>query len=90
MPTNDEIFRIEHLRNYVADLNRGRGMGFVVSRKRISFSFVLSVTIKVASTMGVVFPIMLSLTRVELQEDGMLGEEGGGNSTRQDGCVWVC
>jgi hypothetical protein len=41
----------------------------------------------------VVFPIMLSLTRVELQEDEMLGEEGellGGNSTTQDGCVWVC
>ena len=45
-------------------------MGFVLNRKRISYNFVLSMTLKAASFMSVVFPIILSLTRVEVEEGG--------------------
>ena len=77
MPTNEEIHRIEHLRSYVRDLNRGRGMGFAVSRKRISYSFVLSVAMKAASIMAVIFPILLSLARVDSRESEMLTDADG-------------
>ena len=78
MPTNDEILRIEHVHSYLRNLNRGRGMGFVIGRKRISYSFVLSMAIKAASAMVFLFPIMLSFTQVEKGEDSNTNNATGG------------
>ena len=63
---------IEHLCGYVRGLNRGRGMGFVIQRKRINQTFVLSLAAKVLSVMSICFPMFLSLTRVEDKEDALL------------------
>ena len=71
LPTDAEILRITHLRNYVRDLNRGRGMGFVMSNKRISYSYVLSMTMRAASAMPFFFAIMLSFNT----EDQLLEAE---------------
>ena len=46
-------------RETFASLNRGRGMGFVISGKQISHSFVLSLTLKVASAMPFCYAIVL-------------------------------
>ena len=37
----------------------------MIQRKRISYSFVLTMAMKAASAMVLLFPVMLSLTRVE-------------------------
>ena len=54
---------IEHLYGYVRNLNRGKRMGFMVHRKRISHSFVMSMLVRAVSSMAFLFPIILSLTR---------------------------
>jgi hypothetical protein len=72
MPTNDQFLRIEHLRGYVRGLNRGRGMGFVIHRKRINHTFVVALAVKVISVMTISFPVILSLARVEQKEDEVL------------------
>ncbi len=72
MPTKEQHYKIEHLLQYVRGLNRGRGMGFVIYRKRISSSFAISLAAKVVSVMSISFPVILSLTRVEQQEGEIL------------------
>ena len=72
MPAKDQQRNIEHLCGYVRGLNRGRGMGFVIQRKRINHTFVLSLAAKVLSVMSIAFPVFLSLTRVEDKEDALL------------------
>jgi hypothetical protein len=74
LPSDPEKLAIEHLHNYVRSLNRGRGMGFVISKKRISHSFVLSLTLKVASAVPFFFAIIISLWS---------GEERLVNATRE-------
>ncbi len=81
MPTKDQQRDIESLRGYVRGLNRGRGMGFVIHRKRISHTFVVALAAKVFSVMAVSFPIILSLTRVEHKENVLL------NHTDTAGCA---
>ena len=73
MPTNDEKLAIELLRDYVRDLNRGRGMGFVISNQRISYSLVLNMTLSVASAMPFFFALMVSFGNVEQQDGELLG-----------------
>jgi hypothetical protein len=51
MPTKEQEQHIDHLFRYVRGLNRGRGMGFVIQRKRISYSFVLTTAVRAASAM---------------------------------------
>ena len=77
MPTNDEKLAIELLRDYVRDLNRGRGMGFVISNQRISYSLVLNMTLSVASAMPFFFALMVSFGNVEQEEDELLGNATG-------------
>ena len=72
MPTTDQQRNIEHLCSYVRGLNRGRGMGFVMFRKRISHSFTIALAMKVISVMTISFPVILSLTRIEEGEDEIL------------------
>jgi hypothetical protein len=72
MPTTDQQRNIEHLCSYVRGLNRGRGMGFVMFRKRISHSFTIALAMKVISVMAISFPVILSLTRIEEGEDEIL------------------
>ncbi len=72
MPTNDQFLRVEHLCGYVRGLNRGRGMGFVIHRKRINHTFVVALAVKTISVMTISFPVILSLTRVEHKEDLVL------------------
>jgi hypothetical protein len=83
VPTREQDQRTESVLRYVRGLNRGRGMGFVIQRKRISYSFVLTMAIKAASAMVLLFPVMLSLTRVEADEDEKL------NATATS-CVAAC
>jgi len=68
IPTKDQQLNAEYMLRYVRGLNRGHGMGFVIQRKRISYSFVLTMTARVLSAMVFLFPVMLSLTRVEGEE----------------------
>jgi hypothetical protein len=75
MPTKDQQRDIEHLCGYVRGLNRGRGMGFVIHRKRISHTFVMSLAVKALSVMTVSFPVILSLARVEFKEDEMISRD---------------
>jgi hypothetical protein len=72
MPTKEQEQHIGHLFHYVRGLNRGRGMGFVMQRKRISYSFVLTMAVRAASAMLFLFPVMLTLTGVEEGEDKLL------------------
>jgi hypothetical protein len=55
---------------------------FVTRRKRISYSYVLTMAVRAASATLFLFPIMLSLTRVEAEEDELLS-----NGTA---CVAAC
>ena len=75
--TKEQDQRIESLLRYVRNLNGGKGMGFMISRKRISHSFVVSMTARAASSMLFLFPILLSLTRVEEEEDELLANATG-------------
>jgi hypothetical protein len=68
VPTKEQQQAMEYLLRYVRGLNRGRGMGFVIQRKRISYSFVLTMSVRAASAMLFIFPLMLSLTKVEEEE----------------------
>jgi hypothetical protein len=68
IPTKAQQLNAEYMLRYVRGLNRGHGMGFVIQRKRISYSFVLTMTARVLSAMVFLFPVMLSLTRVEGEE----------------------
>ena len=72
MPTKEQEQHIGHLFHYVRGLNRGRGMGFVMQRKRISYSFVLTTAVRAASAMLFLFPIMLSLSSVKKGGDELL------------------
>ena len=68
MPTKEQEQHIQSLLGYVRGLNRGKGMGFMILNKRITTSFVVSMIAKAVSGMVVLFPVMLSLTRVEDEE----------------------
>jgi len=68
MPTREQKHNIEHLHGFLSNLNRRKGMGFMILRKRITHSFVISTTARVVSVMGFLFPIMLSLLRVHHEE----------------------
>ena len=72
MPTKEQQHAIEHLYGYVRKLNRGKGMGFMVARKRITASFVMSMMAKAVSVMVFFFPFIIRLTRVETEENGLL------------------
>ena len=63
VPTKEQREVIEHLYGYVRNINRGKRMGFMVHRKRISHSFVMSMLVRAVSSMAFLFPIILSLTR---------------------------
>ena len=77
MPTREQREQIEHLRDYIRGLNRGRGMGFVISRKRISHTFVVALVAKIGSLMAVSFPVIRSIARVEFQEGVLLNHTTG-------------
>eukprot|EP01046_Picozoa_sp_COSAG06_P039548 COSAG06_NODE_4689_length_4035_cov_2.989837_3_plen_448_part_00 len=68
MPTKEQEQHIQSLLGYVRGLNRGKGMGFVILNKRITTSFVVAMIAKAVSAMVFLFPVMISLTRVEDQE----------------------
>ena len=72
VPTKEQRDIIEHIYGYVRNLNRGKGMGFMVMRKRISHSFVMTMAARALSSMLFLFPVILSLTQVEQEEDKLL------------------
>ena len=72
MPNKEQRLQIEHLYGYVRKLNRGKGMGFMVARKRITLSFVISLMARVISVMIFVFPLIIGLSRVEREEAELL------------------
>ena len=72
MPTREQEQHIEHLRGFVRGLNRGRGMGFMIQRKRISYSFVMTMTVRALSAMVFIFPIMLKEGNLEADDDALL------------------
>ena len=57
---------------FVRGLNRGRGVGFVIRRKRVSNSFVVTMTAQALSVMIFVFPIMLSEGKLEPEDVALL------------------
>eukprot|EP01046_Picozoa_sp_COSAG06_P009573 COSAG06_NODE_501_length_14953_cov_25.827858_17_plen_445_part_00 len=72
MPTREQEQHIEHLRGFVRGLNRGSGMGFMIQRKRISHSFVMTMTVRALSAMVFIFPIMLKEGNLEADDDALL------------------
>ena len=60
------------LYGFVRNLNRGKGMGFMILRKRISYSFVMSTAARAASSMVFAFPVILSLLRVARDDEDVL------------------
>ena len=69
MPSKAQEQHIRTLLGYVRALNRGKGMGFMIVRKRITSSFVIALLAKVVGTMSTFFPIFLAITRAERGED---------------------
>ena len=57
---------------FVRGLNRGRGMGFMIQRKRISYSFVMTMTVRALSAMVFIFPIMLKEGNLEADNEALL------------------
>ena len=53
-------------------LNRGKGMGFIAARKRITASFVVSLMTRAISVMLFIFPLIINLSRVEREEMELL------------------
>ena len=72
MPTKEQEQHINSLLGYVRGLNRGKGMGFMIVRKRITSSFVIALLAKVAGTMSTFFPIFLAITRTDRGEDELV------------------
>ena len=61
MPTKDHQDSIEHLCGYMSRLNRGKGMGFFIMRKRITHSFVILIMAQAVSAMAFLIPIIKSI-----------------------------
>eukprot|EP01043_Picozoa_sp_COSAG02_P053782 COSAG02_NODE_5991_length_3886_cov_2.197254_1_plen_299_part_00 len=78
---------IDYLLQYVKNLNRRRGMGFTLHRKRISHSFVLSLGLKAVSFMPIFFAVMLSFTKVETEEQAIQTDEEMMMNVTRERCV---
>lgn len=78
---------IDYLLQYVKNLNRRHGMGFMLQRKRISHSFVMSLGFKLVSYMPIFFAIMLSFTKVEIKEQAIQHEEERVMNITRERCV---
>eukprot|EP01046_Picozoa_sp_COSAG06_P036734 COSAG06_NODE_4079_length_4595_cov_8.002669_3_plen_107_part_00 len=71
----EQLHRIEGLKRYINELNRDQGLGFILLRKRVTFTLVVGLLIQTASGMIVLNGFLLSLTKVEGEEEQAITEE---------------
>jgi hypothetical protein len=58
LATSEQLHRIEGLKRYINEQNRDQGLGFLLLRKRITFTFVLGLLIQTVGAMPVVITLM--------------------------------
>jgi hypothetical protein len=58
LATSEQLHRIEGLKRYINELNKDQGLGFLVLRKRITFTLVVGMLIQTLSSMPVVIALM--------------------------------
>ena len=58
LATSEQLHRIEGLERYINALNKNQGLGFLVLRKRITFTLVMGLLIQTVSAMPVVITLM--------------------------------
>eukprot|EP01046_Picozoa_sp_COSAG06_P031876 COSAG06_NODE_3141_length_5786_cov_31.010902_1_plen_434_part_00 len=71
----EQLHRIEGLKRYINELNRDQGLGFILLRKRVTFTLVVGLMIQTVSGMIVLNGFLLSLTKVEGEEEQAITEE---------------
>jgi hypothetical protein len=67
--TSEQLHRIEGLNRYINELNKNQGLGFLVLRKRITFTLVLALMIQTVSGLIVINTTMISFATVEGKEE---------------------
>ena len=61
----EQLHRIEGLKRYSNELNRDQGLGFILLRKRVTFTLVIGLMIQTGSATIVLNGFLLSLTKGE-------------------------
>ena len=77
LATSEQLHRIEGLNRYINELNKNQGLGFLVLRKRITFTLVMGLLIQTVSAMLVINTTLMSIATVE-------GEDKAIEVTNQD------
>ena len=65
----EQLHRIEGLKRCSNELNRDQGLGFILLRKRVTFTLVIGLMIQTGSATIVLNGFLLSLTKVEGEEE---------------------
>ena len=75
LATSEQGHRIEILNRYINELNKNQGLGFLVARKRITFTLVMGLLIQTVSAMLVVSSTLMSIATVEGEEEQEIVKE---------------
>jgi hypothetical protein len=75
LATAEQGHQIEVLNRYINELNKNQGLGFLVLRKRITFTLVMGLLIQTVSAMIVVSSTLMSIATVEVVEEEDLKED---------------
>ena len=65
LATAEQLHRIEGLSRYINELNKNQGLGFLVLRKRITFTLVMGLLIQTVSAMLVINTALMSIVTVD-------------------------
>ena len=65
LATAEQLHRIEGLERYINALNKNQGLGFLVLRKRITFTLVMGLLIQTVSAMLVINTALMSIVTVD-------------------------
>ena len=68
LATAEQGHQIEILNRYINELNKNQGLGFLVLRKRITFTLVMGLLIQTVSAMLVINTTLMSILTVEGEE----------------------
>eukprot|EP01046_Picozoa_sp_COSAG06_P031761 COSAG06_NODE_3120_length_5826_cov_11.100928_2_plen_462_part_00 len=69
LATSEQLHRIEGLNRYINELNKNQGLGFLLLRKRITFTLVMGLLIQTVSAMLVINTTLLSIVTVKEDVD---------------------
>ena len=85
LATSEQLHHIEGLNRYINELNKNQGLGFLVLRKRITFTLVMGLLIQTVSAMLVVSTTLVSIATV----DGEVEEDVAGDTQELVDCLQV-